>query len=98
MNFQILLEKEEEKINLATPVLNIKPSNINGINIKTAKDEERFDLVISTIPLPLVGEIFIRSKIDKSIVNRYKKLNYVACVCVIFKNKKKKLLTIFGQI
>ena len=41
------------------------------MNIKTAKGEDYFDLVVSTIPLPLVGEIFSRSKIDKSIVGGF---------------------------
>ena len=87
--FSNFIKKKGGEINLATPVLNINSSNISGLKIKTTKGENSFDLVVSTIPLPLVGEIFSRSKIDKSIVDRYKKLNYVACVCVILKTRKK---------
>jgi len=76
-------------INLSSPVLKINPSEIGGIDIKTNKGEESFDLVISTIPLPLVGEIFSRSEINNSITHKYKKLKYVACVCVIFKTRKR---------
>ena len=87
--FSIFINKSGGQIKLSSPVLNIEPSEISGVNIKTAKDEECFDLVISTIPLPLVCEIFIKSKINNSVVHKYKNLSYVACVCVIFKTRKK---------
>ncbi len=85
---KIIKEKGGE-IKISSPIINIKPLKKSGAFIKTPTDEYRFDLVISTIPLPLVGEIFSKSNINNLITNSYKKLNYVACACVILKTKKK---------
>ena len=76
-------------INLSTPVLGIKPRKGSGANIITSSGSEEYDIVISTIPLPLVGEIFRNSGIDEEITSKYECLNSVACACVIFKTRKK---------
>ena len=85
----MFIESNGGLIKLSSPVINIIPSKISGAKIKTPKGEHSYDLVISTIPLPLIGKIFEKSKINKFIINRYKKLNYVACACVILKTRKK---------
>ena len=76
-------------INLSTPVLRINPRIKSGAEIITAKGSETFDMVISTIPLPLVGEIFRRSELDIEVTSKYEKLDSLACACVILKTRKK---------
>ena len=76
-------------IKISSPIINIKPLKKSGAYIYTPTDEYRFDLVISTIPLPLIGQIFSKSNINNSITNSYIKLSYVACACVILKTRKK---------
>lgn len=76
-------------IKLSSPVIKILPLKTAGAKIRTPKGEDSFDLVISTIPLPLIGNILEKSKINKFIIDRYKELNYVACACVILKTRKK---------
>ena len=56
-------------------IYKIQPLKKSGAYINTPTDEYRFDLVISTIPLPLVGEIFSKSNINYLITNSYKKLS-----------------------
>ena len=80
-------------INLSTPVLGIKPRKEFGAKIITSNGSKEYDLVISTIPLPLVGEIFRNSGIDEEITSKYESLDCVACACVIFKTRKKLLLS-----
>ena len=75
-------------INLSTPVLGIKPRKECGAKIITSRGSKDYDLVISTIPLPLVGEIFRNSGIDEEITSKYESLDCVACACVIFKTRK----------
>ena len=84
-----LLRSRGTDIRLSSPVINIKPDNKSGATITTPQDKVFFDLVISTIPLPLIGEIFSRSGINDSVISKYQNLNYVACACVILKTKKK---------
>ena len=84
-----LISKNGGVIKLSSPIIKINPSEISGATLKTPFDEYTFDLVISTIPLPLIGNIFKNSKINKSLTNSYEKLNYVACACVILKTRKK---------
>ena len=76
------------EIKISSPIINIQPLKKSGAYINTPTDKYRFDLVISTIPLPLIGEIFSKSNINNLITNSYKKLNYVACACVILKTSK----------
>ena len=76
-------------INLSNPVLSIKPSNKGGGLIKSKTFEKEFDGVISTIPLPLVSNIFKSSGIDETIISQYKKIISIPCACVILKTKKK---------
>tara|TARA_Y100001968_G_scaffold141817_1_gene129646 strand:+ start:22753 stop:24051 length:1299 start_codon:yes stop_codon:yes gene_type:complete len=75
------------EIKLSTPILGIKPNEESGGILKTERGDESFDLVISTIPLPLVGNIFRASNIDDSIVAIYENLNSVACACVVLKTR-----------
>ena len=75
------------KIKLSTPVLAIEPKEESGAILKTEKGDESFDLVISTIPLPLVAKIFRAGKVDNSIVAIYENLNSVACACVVLKTR-----------
>tara|TARA_Y100000589_G_scaffold295215_1_gene301470 strand:+ start:121 stop:1428 length:1308 start_codon:yes stop_codon:yes gene_type:complete len=76
-------------IKLSNPVINIKPNKKSGAIITTSKEKDSFDLVVSTIPLPLIGEIFSRSEINNSIISKYQNLKYVSCACVILKTRKK---------
>ena len=46
-----------------------------------SRGSKEYDLVVSTIPLPLVGEIFRNSGIDEEITSKYESLDCVACMC-----------------
>tara|TARA_Y100000813_G_scaffold171563_1_gene134845 strand:+ start:42 stop:1337 length:1296 start_codon:yes stop_codon:yes gene_type:complete len=84
-----IISEKGTLINLSTPVLGINPRKDSGANITTSLGCKEYDLVISTIPLPLVGEIFRHSGIDQKITSKYECLDCVACACVIFKTRKK---------
>ena len=75
-------------IKISSPVLRIKPRLKTGAEVITATGSDYYDLVISTIPLPLVGEIFRNSEIDIEVTSKYEKLDSVACACVILKTRK----------
>lgn len=77
----------EGEIKLSTPVISIEPQQKSGAILKTREGVEFFDLVISTIPLPLVADIFRAGKVDNSMITKYESLNSVACACVLLKTR-----------
>ena len=76
-------------INLSNSIEFIKPIRKGGALIKSKKIEKKFDHLISTIPLPLLTDIFNKSGISKDIISKYESLISIACACVILKTSKK---------
>jgi len=72
-------------IHLSTPVLGLKPQRNSGALLETIQGEEFFDLVISTVPMPLVAKMFRKAQVEESVVVRYEALPSVACACVVLK-------------
>lgn len=73
------------ELRLGTPVQALRPRSSGGAIIATAMGEEIFDIVISTIPLPLLAPILRAGDVDEQLVERYASLPSVACACVILK-------------
>ena len=54
--------KNGGKINRATSVLSIIPNKETGAKLLTNKGEENFNIVISTVPLPLIAKLLSLKK------------------------------------
>jgi len=70
------------EIVLNTPVQMVESAK-GQKQIRTARGEDHADIVISTIPLPYVPELFPSEK-----DNRYAEFKNIAVVCLVFKLKK----------
>tara|TARA_B100001248_G_scaffold115480_1_gene86414 strand:+ start:182 stop:1489 length:1308 start_codon:yes stop_codon:yes gene_type:complete len=81
--------KNGGKINRATSVLSIIPNNETGAKLITARGEENFDIVISTIPLPLITKLLSLKKDQQFLINKYKEIKSIACACVLMRTNKK---------
>jgi protoporphyrinogen oxidase len=75
-------------IRLATPVRALTPRSTGGATLTTARGEEDFDTVISTIPLPLLAPILRAGQQDEALVERYAALPSVACACVVLQTRQ----------
>ncbi len=77
------------QILLSHPVKKISTEK-NKIKIHTsAKKIEEFDIVISTVPLPIVGRLLDPNTFSLRLINKYLNQRSIPCVCVILKTKKK---------
>ncbi len=76
------------KIYLNSKVKSITPQNNGGGKIIFKNKERVYDLIISTIPLPLLGNIFQSGGVEKKICNLYFNCKSIACACVILNLKK----------
>ena len=74
-------------IQLATPVLALRPLAGGGALLRTAAGEEAFDRVISTIPLPLLAPILRAGGVEESLAARYGSIPSVACACVVLRTR-----------
>lgn len=70
-------------IQLGSPVQALKPLPAGGAVLATAAGEQRFDRVISTVPLPLMAPILQADGAPAALVERYTSLPSVACACVV---------------
>ena len=62
----------------------------NRLKLSTSsKKIEEFDIVISTVPLPIVGRILDPNTFSLKLINKYLNQISIPCVCVILKTKKK---------
>ena len=77
------------KIHLSSKVISIKPNLNGGGEINFANQTKKYDLIISTIPLPLLGNILKNGGVKYSLYNKYSNCKSIACVCVILHLKKK---------
>ena len=76
------------KIYLSSKVESITPNKKGGGLLTSGKKKVHYDLIISTIPLPLLTNIFKEGGVKKEITNVYKNCKSIACACVIFNIKK----------
>ena len=77
------------EIRLSSPV---KKITFNGKNLLLTFNKgvsENFDIVISTIPLPLAAKIMDPISFSDAILKKFKNQKSIACVCVIIKSNKK---------
>ncbi len=77
---KILLNHPVKKISLRKNKIKIYSSN---------KKIEEYDIVISTVPLPIVGRILDPNTFSFRLINKYLNQISIPCVCVILKTKKK---------
>ena len=77
------------KIYLSSKVISIKPDLNGGGEINFTNQTKKYDLIISTIPLPLLGNILKNGGVKYSLYNKYINCKSIACVCVILHLKKK---------
>ena len=56
-SLESIILKNGGRINISTAVQSIIPNKSNGAKLVTNKGEENFDIVISTIPLPLIPKL-----------------------------------------
>lgn len=76
------------RIELSTPVQALRPLPSGGAVLTTAAGEQAFDLVISTIPLPLLAPILRAGDVEEALVERYAALPTVACACVVLQTRR----------
>ena len=79
------IKKNEGNIKLSCPVISIIPHSVSGATITTSDGSETFDLVISTIPLQLVANIFEAGGSPDYLVNAYRNIPSIACACVVIR-------------
>ena len=81
------IEKHGGVVNLKSPVSKvvIEQDQVRGLEVDGRF--ERFDKVISTVPLPYVPRLI--PQLPEAILERFRALNNVAVVCVIVKLRKK---------
>ena len=77
------------KINLCTAIKNISLED-NAIKLTSSNNiSSKFDVVISTIPLPIVGQILDEKSFTLKLKKHYLDQISIPCVCIILKTKKK---------
>ena len=76
------------RIELSTPVQALRPRDCGGAILTTAGGEQAFDIVISTVPLPLLAPILRAGGAEDSLVERYATLPSVACACVVLQTRQ----------
>jgi protoporphyrinogen oxidase len=76
------------QIRLATALIALRPQPEGGAVLTTSDGEERFDQVISTIPLPLLAPILERGGCASALVERYASQPSVACACVVLQMRR----------
>ena len=75
------------KIYLSSKIKSITPNKNGGGQIKLKNKKTSYDLIISTIPLPLLTNIFKEGGVSKEITDLYKNCKSIACACVILNLK-----------
>lgn len=81
------LRKNDVDIRLNSLVKKISLNNKKFLITTNKKINEEFDIVISTIPLPLVGKVLENGGIPRKIISKYADQISVGCVCVIIETK-----------
>ncbi len=74
------------ELRLGCPVQKVAIDNGRIIGIETNQGLEKFDTVISTIPLPFVPRLI--PDLPNEILDKYRSVNNIAVVCVIAKLRK----------
>ena len=82
------LKNHDTEIRLNCAVKKITIENRKILLSYDQKDKEKFDIVISTIPLPLIGKIFEKGGFSKRLTQKYLDQISVGCVCVIVETKR----------
>ena len=77
------------KVYLSSKVISIKPNQRGGGEISFSNQTKNYDLIISTIPLPLIGNILKNGGVKYSLYSKYSNCKSIACVCVILHLKKR---------
>jgi protoporphyrinogen oxidase len=80
------IEQQGGKIHLSTPVQNVRIENnrVSGVELNSGFEE--YDQVISTIPLQYIPRLIPDLPDDQ--LNRYRKVQNIGVVCLIYKLKK----------
>jgi protoporphyrinogen oxidase len=81
-----VIETNDGQIHLNTPVSKIDFTKTLARSITSSRGTEDFDIVVSTIPLPLVPSIM--PQLPEDIKKTIQQINNIAVVCVIVKMKK----------
>lgn len=80
------IAKRGGTIHLSTAVTRVEITDGVVAGVHTADGLQRFDKVVSTVPLPYVPRLM--PDLSEATLNRYRALNNIAVVCVIAKLKK----------
>lgn len=80
------VESKGGTIFLSTAVTEVEVTNSNVRRVSSARGNEDFDAVVSTVPLPLVPKIM--PKLPEGIRHQIEQIANIAVVCVIVKLKK----------
>jgi protoporphyrinogen oxidase len=78
--------KRGGEIRLSTPATRVVIEQSALVGVEANAQLEKFDAVISTIPLPYAVDVL--SGLPEEIVNRYRTIEYLGVVCVIVKLSK----------
>lgn len=81
-----VIETNGGQIYLSTPVSKVDITNYSARTVTSSRGTEDFDIVVSTIPLPLVPSIM--PQLPDDIREKIQQINNIAVVCVIVKMKK----------
>lgn len=71
------------EVRLATPVTTVKPTHSSGYSVLWKDGEEDFDVVVSTIPLPLLPELM--PELPSAYLERVRSIRNVGCACALFR-------------
>ena len=81
------IENNSGVFNLSLPVLSVNEISKSTLRLKTKLGESDFNAVISTIPLPMVPNIF--RDLPQEYLERYRSIKNIGVVCVVIKVRKK---------
>ncbi len=73
---------------LSRPVSALRSLPDGGVSLTTGAGEQRFDAVISTVPLPLVAPMLAAGEAPAQLVDDYAGQRSVACACVVIKTSR----------
>ena len=81
--------KNGGEINIATKIISLKNNRLGGGTISTNKQKYSFKKIVTTVPFPMLVSILRNGNIPEKFLDSLKKIEYIACACVILKLRKK---------
>lgn len=82
---EILTKGGEIRLNSTVKKVILKKNKVFGLEV--GKNVEKFDIIISTIPLPYIPKLI--PQLPNNLKNKIKKLENIAVICIIVKLRKK---------